>query len=412
LTAWLADAERLPATAQAEVAEWIESGVAPAGVRARVRWIASTTTAQSGPPLVPALDQALAKLVIDLPDLRARGAEVALIAREVVRGWCIAHHVRERTLAEDALAALDEYPWPGNLRELDTVITRALIATSDDPISAASLGLPGEPLADAELEIPELEIPAEPAPEPPASLFEPILETTLEPETERPGEPAALATPADETPLSRMAAALSHEVRNPLATIRTFASLLPERFDDPNFRDRFAEMVRHDVSRIDGLVERVAQLGDLGSPVLEKVDVAQLLEDLLEERESVIRERRLLVLKELDTSQPFAWGDRGQLRFAFEGLLNAAFELVPERGDLYLASRHHTSRSGEGSVRTLIRFHGPEGSGSATRDGLSLLENSLEPVIAEAVLRAQGGQLTISATDGDETLLVIDLPAP
>ena len=36
----------------------------------------------------------------------------------------------------------------------------------------------------------------------------------------------------------------------------------------------------------------------------------------------------------------------------------------------------------------------------------------LEPVIAEAVLQAQGGRLTVSATDGDETLIVIDLPAP
>ena len=132
---------------------------------------------------------------------------------------------------------------------------------------------------------------------------------------------------------------------------------------------------------------------------------------------AVFRARRVGVamdamLKELDASQPFAWGDPEQLVFALEGLLNAAFELVPERGDLYLASRHHTARSGEGSVRTLIRFHGAEGSGSAARDDLSLLENSLEPVIAEAVLRAQGGQLTVSATDGDETLIVIDLPAP
>jgi nitrogen-specific signal transduction histidine kinase len=33
-----------------------------------------------------------------------------------------------------------------------------------------------------------------------------------------------------------LAASMSHEVRNPLVAIKTFAQLLPERFDDPDFR--------------------------------------------------------------------------------------------------------------------------------------------------------------------------------
>jgi len=40
-----------------------------------------------------------------------------------------------------------------------------------------------------------------------------------------------------------LAASMSHEIRNPLVAIKTFAQLLPERFDDADFRKEFNEIV-------------------------------------------------------------------------------------------------------------------------------------------------------------------------
>ena len=91
------------------------------------------------------------------------------------------------------------------------------------------------------------------------------------------------------------------------------------------------------------------------------------------------------MLQELDTQRPQARGDREQLRFALDALLGACFELVPERGDLYLASKHHpTGLRGEPSLRVLVRFHGPQRGAPAGRiPGLSPAENSLALVLAE-----------------------------
>ena len=44
--------------------------------------------------------------------------------------------------------------------------------------------------------------------------------------------------------------------------------------------------------------------------------------------------------------------------------------------------------------------------------GLSPAENSLEFATVEAVARAHGGALAIQAGEGDETVIVVDLPAP
>jgi signal transduction histidine kinase len=211
--------------------------------------------------------------------------------------------------------------------------------------------------------------------------------------------------------LTRLIGALSHEVRNPLTTIRTFAELLPQRFQDRDFRERFSELVRDDVGRIDTLVERLSEVAALGPPRSDKVDVTALLEALLAGRRDAIRQRSLLVLKELEASAPQALGDREQLRVAFDALLGKCLEWVPERGDVYIASRHHGSGpKGRPSMRVLLRFHTP--GAAASGPGVSPADTSLDLLIAEIIIRAQGGDFAVAATDGEETLIVVDLPAP
>src|SRR4030042_6002899 len=50
--------------------------------------------------------------------------------------------------------------------------------------------------------------------------------------------------------LGTLTAALAHEVRNPLVAIKTFTQLLPERFDDEEFRNHFLHIVSGEGDRI------------------------------------------------------------------------------------------------------------------------------------------------------------------
>ena len=167
------------------------------------------------------------------------------------------------------------------------------------------------------------------------------------------------------------------------------------------------------MQRIEESLDRLSRVASFGPPVVETVDVTALLGELLEARRERIRERRLLVLQELDTQRPEARGDPEQLRFALDALLGACFALVPERGDLYLASKHHpTGLRGGPSLRVLVRFHGPQRGAPAGRvPGVSPAENSLALVLAELVVHAQQGSFTLDQGQGDETLVVLELPA-
>jgi signal transduction histidine kinase len=60
-----------------------------------------------------------------------------------------------------------------------------------------------------------------------------------------------------------MTAGLAHEIRNPLVSIRTFTQLLPERYDDEEFRSSFLDLT---LSEIDRICELVGELLDYSRP--------------------------------------------------------------------------------------------------------------------------------------------------
>jgi len=218
-----------------------------------------------------------------------------------------------------------------------------------------------------------------------------------------------------ETDWRRLARSLSHEIRNPLVSIRTFAELLPEHFGDPSFRERFTELVGRDVAHIDDVVTRLARAAEREKEEAGPVDVSALIERLLDERRERIGQGRLLVLRELERDDPVAWVDAHGLEVALSGLLDRALDALPERGDLFVATRR-IERAADGAprLRVLLRHHNPElgaGDGSGLEE-LGSAANVLEYVLAETIIEAGDGTLTIDSTDAQETLILVDLRTP
>ncbi len=228
-----------------------------------------------------------------------------------------------------------------------------------------------------------------------------------------PGEAPRATEPAPDW--RRLARSLSHEIRNPLVSIRTFTQLLPEHFEDDAFRTRFTELVGRDVDHIDAVIDRLARAAEPEKYESAAVDVSELIEGLLDARRTQIGERRLLVLRELERDAPIAWADPNALEIAIAGLLDRALAALPERGDLFVATRR-IDRGPDGAprLRILLRHHNPELAGT-TRDTVTdatMAANVIEYVLAETIVEASGGKLTIDATDAEETLILIDLRTP
>jgi two-component system nitrogen regulation response regulator GlnG len=97
----------------------------------------------------PDLYYRLDVFAIHLPPLRDRGDDLPLLARHYVRrfGRELGREVRE--VSPEALERLRGYPWPGNIRELQSVLRKALLQAGGTVLLATFLpdpiGGPGEP---------------------------------------------------------------------------------------------------------------------------------------------------------------------------------------------------------------------------------------------------------------------------
>ena len=79
----------------------------------------------------------LARVVLEVPPLRARGEDVTLLANHFLRE--LAPVIGPKQLSEQAFARLRAHAWPGNVRELRNVLSAAAFASAAPRIERAEL---------------------------------------------------------------------------------------------------------------------------------------------------------------------------------------------------------------------------------------------------------------------------------
>jgi two-component system nitrogen regulation response regulator NtrX len=72
---------------------------------------------------------------LKIPPLRDRAEDIPLLVKRFLMEFAAKEREAEKTITEDALAALMEHDWPGNVRELKNIIERLVIMTPDNVIS-------------------------------------------------------------------------------------------------------------------------------------------------------------------------------------------------------------------------------------------------------------------------------------
>ena len=75
----------------------------------------------------------LAEIVINIPPLRERVGDAALLAHAFARRFAQEQNRGSLSLSEDAVRAIEAHSWPGNVRELSSCIKRAAIMADGQP---------------------------------------------------------------------------------------------------------------------------------------------------------------------------------------------------------------------------------------------------------------------------------------
>jgi DNA-binding NtrC family response regulator len=167
-TLFLDEIGELPPEAQVKLLRALQEGeIDPVGARrpVKVDFRLVSATNQNLIELVKAgrfredLFYRLNVFPISIPPLRARICDVPDLAMRFLARFCVEEGKRIRGLDSDALALLTAYDWPGNVRQLENAMFRAVVLADGDELTVAEF-----PQIAAQVEGYDVRIPPAPPP--------------------------------------------------------------------------------------------------------------------------------------------------------------------------------------------------------------------------------------------------------
>ncbi len=219
----------------------------------------------------------------------------------------------------------------------------------------------------------------------------------------------------EESLWKKIAEGVAHGVRNPLVTIRTFAQLLPERYEDKEFRKEFCNMVSQEVERLDEVIENLEKFSESISLQLSSENIHTLLEEVLMEYKEIMQRQGIKVEKEFYPDIPLLRLDRNQLLEAFSQIVKNAIQAMEGGGRLKIITNFQREKrggmleiefkdTGEGiSVENLPKVFSPLFTTKFKGLGLGL-------PIARKIIEAHRGMINIQSRPRRGTSVKVMLP--
>jgi two-component system NtrC family response regulator len=84
----------------------------------------------------------ISEVTVRIPPLRERGGDAVVIAQNLLERRAREHQRPVRGFTPEAIKAIEAYPWPGNIRELENRVNGAVIMSEGKYVTVGDLGLP------------------------------------------------------------------------------------------------------------------------------------------------------------------------------------------------------------------------------------------------------------------------------
>jgi signal transduction histidine kinase len=134
--------------------------------------------------------------------------------------------------------------------------------------------------------------------------------------------------------LETISGGFAHEIRNPLTSIKTFISLVPQMKGDEEFINRFSRVALEDVDRIERLLDDILMFAKANQPRLEEEDLNELVSSSVYFIRMEAEKRGVKVLLDLDDTLPAMILDRQQIKQVLLNLFLNAIDAMKEGGTL------------------------------------------------------------------------------
>jgi signal transduction histidine kinase len=219
--------------------------------------------------------------------------------------------------------------------------------------------------------------------------------------------------------LGLLTAGLAHEIRNPLVAIRTFTQLLPERYNDAEFREGFQGLALKEVDRICGLINDLLSFARPSRPKVVLENMNDVVDGITRILESEAKEKNVEITRDFTAGLPTVWIDREQMKQVFMNLILNAIQAMKRGGSISIATRPHSKdQSGQAGQFVQVEIQDT---------GMGIPEENLDHIfdpfftnkdegsglglsISHQIVQEHGGYITVESKAGVGTSFFVNIP--
>jgi two-component system, NtrC family, sensor histidine kinase HydH len=213
--------------------------------------------------------------------------------------------------------------------------------------------------------------------------------------------------------LGNLAAGVAHEIRNPLSSIKGFATYFKERYKDIPDDKKTAEIMVQEVERLNRVI---SQLLEFASPVKihkKSVSMVTLIQHSLKMIEGHAREKNIEIKTDLDHHTKNLYIDPDKINQVFLNIYLNAIEAMENNGTLYVRltedkknnmAKVEISDTGKGIIKEdLTHIFDPYFTTKQSGTGLGL-------AIVHKIIESHKGEIRVESERGAGTTVTIFLP--
>ncbi len=220
--------------------------------------------------------------------------------------------------------------------------------------------------------------------------------------------------------MGEMAAGIAHEIRNPLASIELFASVLKKDAGDNTETVKLADHIVSGVKNMDRIISSLLLFAKSPEPSRQQCNVNDLLRGILDSPAELQCPDNIRIHCDYCPDDPVAQGDKALLQQVFLNFIRNALQAMPEGGDLTLRTEKKRAARHDSYHRHFITTTiSDTGIGISSEDRKNIFNpffstkdkgTGLGLAIAHNIVKAHQGTIDVHSQEGRGTSFVVNLP--
>ena len=212
--------------------------------------------------------------------------------------------------------------------------------------------------------------------------------------------------------IGTMAAGIAHEIKNPLTSIQLYVLMMQKQFDDPEFRQKFNQMVPSEVDRLNKIVNDLTTFAKPAKLESEPAQINDILEKTLRLSEISFKKMNVKVLRDFG-SVPNVSVNQQKMMQIFLNLIKNGAESMENGGTLTIKTYHDAFANkvcidikdeGHGITdENLKKLFAPFFTTKDKGTGLGL-------AITRRIVEEHKGDIKVKSKVGEGTTFTVELP--